>query len=185
MACSAAGSLRPWAEHRSPYHLGTHLLTGFRTWFCVASAVCFLMTASARAQEPNSVLILASYHPTLRWTSLIVHTIERQLMRSGATMRVHTEYMDSKHFSDKAHYANLYTLLKNKARRRQHDVIITVDNNALLFLLEYRNELYPNVPIVFCAVDRYHDSMYEVRPAKTTINKILAGHESVTGVLEE
>ncbi|MHC4664637.1 MAG: PAS domain S-box protein, partial [Planctomycetota bacterium] len=100
-------------------------------------------------------------------------------------MRVHTEYMDSKHFSDKAHYANLYTLLKNKARRRQHDVIITVDNNALLFLLEYRNELYPNVPIVFCAVDRYHDSMYEVRPAKTTINKILAGHESVTGVLEE
>jgi ABC-type uncharacterized transport system substrate-binding protein len=93
--------------------------------------------------------------------------------------------MDTKRFSDETHYANIYTLLKNKSKQLQCDVIIAVDNNALLFLLKYRDELYPEVPIVFCAVDRYHNSMYEVRPEKTTIEEILAGHDSITGVMEE
>jgi PAS domain S-box-containing protein len=157
-------------------------------WRCLAAAfvfVCFLTTVSAQTQQPNRVVILASYHSTMGWTESVVRAIESELVRSGAYVRVYVEYMDTKRFSNKDHYANLVALLGNKAKHEQYDVIITVDNNALLFLLKYRDELYPNVPIVFCGVDRYHDSMYEIRPSKTTVEKILAGHDLVTGVLEE
>jgi len=146
---------------------------------------CLLTAVSSQAQEPNEVLILASYHPTMEWTKLVVGAIESELLRSGTDVEIHTEYMDTKHFSDRNHYTNLYTLFKNKAKREQYNLIITVDNNALLFLLKHRNELYPNVPIVFCGVDHYHNSMYERRPSETTIEEILGGHDSVTGVLEE
>ncbi|MHC4705472.1 MAG: ABC transporter substrate binding protein, partial [Planctomycetota bacterium] len=157
-----------------------------KLWYFVASIVfCLTIVTSTKAAEPNRILILVSYHPTLRWTNLIVDTIEHELRRSGPGLRIHTEYMDTKRFSDETHYANLLTLLKNKTRQLQYDVIIAVDNNALLFLLKYRDELYPEVPIVFCAVDCYHNSMYEVRPEKTTIEEILTGHDSVTGVMEE
>jgi PAS domain S-box-containing protein len=93
--------------------------------------------------------------------------------------------MDTKQFHDQPHYQRLYSLLQNKAGHRKYDVIITVDNNALLFLLKYRDRLYPDVPIVFCAVDRFHDSMYTSEPSRTTIEKILAGHDGVTGVTED
>ncbi|MHC4865515.1 MAG: sensor histidine kinase [Planctomycetota bacterium] len=100
-------------------------------------------------------------------------------------MKIDIEYMDTKRFDDEAHYANLYTLFRNKSRQEQYDIIITIDNNALLFLLNYRDKLYPNVPIVFCGVDCYHNSMYESRPSETTIEEILGEHDLVTGVLEE
>lgn len=161
-------------------------LPELKSWLCIVFVMaCLLTNVSAQAQEPNEVLILVSYHPTMVWTKSVVDTIEFELLRSGTDVEIHTEYMDTKHFSDRNHYTNLYTLFKNKAKREQYDVIITVDNNALLFLLRYRDELYPNVPIVFCGVDRYHGSMYERRPSETTIEEILGGHDSVTGVLEE
>ena len=161
-------------------------LPELKSWLCIVFVIaCLLTNVSAQAQEPNEVLVLASYHPTMGWTKAVVGTIESELLRSGTDVEIHTEYMDTKHFSDRNHYTNLYTLFRDKAKREQYDVIITVDNNALLFLLKYRNELYPNVPIVFCGVDHHHDSMYERRPSKTTIEEILGGHNSVTGVLEE
>jgi len=161
-------------------------LPELKSWLCIVFVIACLSTAvSAQAQEPNEVLILASYHPTMGWTKAVVGTIESELLRSGTDVEIHTEYMDTKHFSDRNHYTNLYTLFRDKAKREQYDVIITVDNNALLFLLKYRNELYPNVPIVFCGVDHYHDSMYERRPSETTMEEILGGHDLVTGVLEE
>ncbi|MHC4527485.1 MAG: histidine kinase, partial [Planctomycetota bacterium] len=89
----------------------------------------------------------------------MVETIESELLRSGENMKIDIEYMDTKRFDDEAHYANLYTLFRNKSRQEQYDIIITIDNNALLFLLNYRDKLYPNVPIVFCGVDCYHNSM--------------------------
>jgi PAS domain S-box-containing protein len=148
-------------------------------------AICFLTTPSAGAKEPKSVLILASYHQTLGWTRSLVQDIETKLDQYDSTLHVSIEYMDTKRFHDQPHYQRLYSLLENKAGHGKYDVIIAVDNNALLFLLKYRDRLYPDVPIVFCAVDHFHDSMYTSEPSRTTIENILAGHDGVTGVMED
>ncbi|MHC4154966.1 MAG: PAS domain S-box protein, partial [Planctomycetota bacterium] len=115
----------------------------------------------------------------------MVRDIETKLAQYDRTLDVSIEYMDTKQFHDQPHYQSLYSLLENKAGHRKYDLVIAVDNNALLFLLKYRDRLYPDTPIVFCAVDRFHDSMYTSEPSRTTIEKILAGHDGVTGVMED
>jgi|GEM_PF-1755528 len=141
--------------------------------------------AKAQTNKTANVLILASYHPTYLWTESTLQGIRSGLESYPAPIHYTIEYMDTKRHNDTQHYQNLYTLLKNKAPYQQFDVVIAADNNALLFLLKYRQELYPGVPVVFCGVDVFHGSMYEWRPSPVDILAIVAQHTDVTGVLEE
>lgn len=114
--------------------------------------VCFLVAGTAEAQKERSrkVLLLHSYHPNYLWTKLITNSVESVLERYKEPVVVDIEYMDTRHFDDQTHYENLYALYKNKFNRRKYELIITSDNNALLFMLKHRKELCPDVPIVFC-----------------------------------
>jgi len=115
----------------------------------------------------------------------MIDGLESELKRLGSEVDLDISYMDTKRFSDAAHYENLYALYKNKSRHRQYDLIITTDNNAFLFVLSYGSELYPNVPVVFCGVDSYHGSMFDRRPWPFPLDSVLAKHDEVTGVFEE
>ena len=141
--------------------------------------------AKAQANHTANLLVLNSYHPTYEWTQQTLLGIEDALQSYPGAIDYQIEYLDTKRHNDTEHYQNLYTLLKNKAPYQQFDVVIAADNNALLFLLKYRQELHPGVPIVFCGVDRFHGNMYEWRPAPVDIEAILAGRPAVTGVIEE
>ena len=101
-------------------------LPELKSWLCIVFVIaCLLTNVSAQAQEPNEVLILASYHPTMGWTKAVVGTIESELLRSGTDVEIHTEYMDTKHFSDRNHYTNLYTLFRDKRTlpKRAHSLL--------------------------------------------------------------
>ena len=150
-------------------------------------AIFALFTCLADGAEPDhvrKVLVLNSYHPTHDWTETVVKGVESTLQQYEGKIEMDIGYMDTRYFYDERHYENLYALYKNKARRRQYDVVIASDNYALLFLLRYRDELYPNVPIVFCGVDRYHGCMLESQPREFDIDSLLRDQDFVTGVIE-
>ena len=160
-------------------------ITGVLRYIAVIfAAMCFLPAAVGQAGQTRRVLVLNSYHPTYEWTQLTLSGIESTLGRYKEKIELDVEYMDTKNFNDQKHYENLYAFYKNKSSRRQYDVIIATDNSAFLFLLRYRDELYPNVPVVFCGVDSFHGSMLENHPCAINIDSILKGHELVTGVME-
>ena len=156
----------------------------FRYIAVIFAAMCFLAVAVSRAGQTRKVLVLNSYHPTYEWTKSTLQGIESALGQYKDEIELDVEYMDTKNFNDKKHYENLYALYKNKASRKHYDVISATDNSAFLFLLQYRDDLYPNVPVVFCGVDRFHGLMLENRPSAISIDSILAGHDLVTGVME-
>jgi ABC-type uncharacterized transport system substrate-binding protein len=169
----------------SPHRRRATRPAAYFAFTCLFACSVTLVSAQQSQSEPKRILILASYHQTLGWTNGMVRDLTTRLSQYDSTLDVNIEYMDTKRFHDQAHYERLYSLLENKAGHEKYDVIIAVDNNALLFLLKYRDGLYPDVPIVFCAVDHFHDSMYTPEPSRTTIEKILAGHDGVTGVMED
>ena len=152
----------------------------------VFMTVCLLLAGLAQAQagRPCRVLVLNSYHPTYSWAKLVMGGIESTLGQYDDRIELDIEYMNTKYFQDERHYENLYALYKHKAGQKQYDVVLACDNNAFLFVLRYRGELYPNVPVVFCGVDRYHGSMLESRPGVFDISSALEGHDDVTGVVE-
>jgi len=151
------------------------------------SLICLFLTRTGPAAdgEVKNVLVLNSYYPDFSWTISAVEGVEDVFRSYEQWIDFRIQYMDTKRFNDPAHYENLCRLLKNEARGLRYDAILAMDNNALLFLLKYRQELYPSVPIVFCGVDRFHPSMYDVAPSQSSIEAILAGQPNITGVVEE
>jgi len=130
------------------------------------------------------VLILNSYHPNYSWTETVVDCIVGELVKYDPELDIRIEYMDTKHYNDQSHYERFGELYRSKYSDIGLDLIIVTDNYALLFVLQQRSASTPEVPIVFCGVDEYHNSMTETVPKRTSIEAILNGKKGVTGVLE-
>ena len=60
------------------------------------------------------------------------------------------EFMDTKRVNDETSYRQFYEGLKYRLSKVEpYDVIIVGDDAALLFVEEYREELFAEIPIVF------------------------------------
>ena len=65
-----------------------------------------------------------------------------------------TEYLDTKRVEfNKGYQDFFYHYLKQKYVHYSPDVIFCSDDNALSFLLKFKERLFENVPVVFCGVN--------------------------------
>ncbi|MFP4054865.1 MAG: ABC transporter substrate binding protein [Phycisphaerae bacterium] len=138
----------------------------------LAAVVLLSLTAgSLRAEGRRSVLVLNSYHKGYQWSDNIVSALERTFA-SRPGVKLHVEYLDTKRHDLAETASRMVPLLKYRYSRRQPDVVIACDNNALRFLLDHREQLFPGVAAVFCGINNY-------RPY------LLEGHTNITGVAEK
>lgn len=119
--------------------------------------------------EPKNVLVLNSYHKGYRWSDLIMRGIEETFAATPERVELWIEYLDTKRFPDQSNLDDLFTLYRQKFHTHRFDAIITSDENALNFLFQHRNELFPGVPIVFSGIDRFDANAIEDRTAVTGI----------------
>jgi len=119
----------------------------------VILALCSVSVCKADAEEKpfKQILVLHSYSLDTEWTRDVMEGIRSVLPKYHGSIRLDVEYMDTRRVNDRQHYENLLALYKHKAEHNSYDIVITVNSNALDFLLEHR-DLYPDTPIVFCGV---------------------------------
>ncbi|MCC5911256.1 MAG: PAS domain S-box protein [Clostridiaceae bacterium] len=134
-----------------------------------------LSLKSVMANQDNSnnkrnILILNSYHQGLEWTDDIVISITEHFT-NRSDVELYIEYMDTKRWMNDVYFKNLHDIYYFKYRNINFDTIIVSDDDALVFALENRDALFPNVPIVFCGINYYHD--YQLQ------------YPLVTGVIED
>lgn len=121
--------------------------------------------------EPARVLLISSYHPGFPTFFQQVNGIKSVFAEKGIVLDV--EFMDKKRFSDDKIEALFLQLLSNKLNRtKPYNVIMTADDDALLFLLKHKANLFPAQPAVFFGVNNI---------AKA---RELNGSEGMTGVTE-
>lgn len=120
----------------------------------------------------KSVLYLNSYHNGYAWSDHIQEGIRQTLAESPYSIVFQVEYMDSKKFHYQDTVSTLYALYRDKFRNKKFDIIIASDNVAVDFLLQFGEELFPGVPIVFCGLN-------DVQSAS-----LRATGREITGVLE-
>lgn len=100
------------------------------------------------------VLLLNSYHSQYQWTQANIQGIQQVLSSKVADEDLYIEFMDSRRFiDDPAHLQALVDLYKYKYRYLKPDIIISTDDFALDFLIQYRAELFPDIPIVFNGIN--------------------------------
>lgn len=115
--------------------------------------VVLLTIAVPRAVAGNdskNILYLNSYHDGYIWSEGIYAGIRGILMSSDLKLNLQHEYLDSRRFNYSDIAPLLYALFWKKFHDKKIDLIITSDNPALHFMLEYGPELFPSVPVVFC-----------------------------------
>ncbi|MDP6634727.1 MAG: ABC transporter substrate binding protein [Phycisphaerae bacterium] len=134
---------------------------------------CIPSVARAEDSPPGRhVLLLNSYHQGYIWSDNLVGGIRSAFDESDMDVELNIEYMDTKYHSLDEVIPNLLKLFQSKWVGHKFDVLICSDNHALDFLLKVRGDLFPDVPVVFCGVNNYDDSLIE-------------GHDPITGVAED
>jgi diguanylate cyclase (GGDEF)-like protein len=118
--------------------------------------LCFLLfiffTSSSFAGP--KVLLLNSYHAQFPWTKENNQGIQQVLKHVVADQDLYIEFMDSRRFlDDPKHLQGLLDLYRYKYRLIKPDLIISTDDFALDFLIKYRDQLFPNVPVIFNGVN--------------------------------
>ncbi len=141
--------------------------------------VLFLcQSATAECSHTRNILVLHSYHRGFLWDDNIDQGIA-DVFSADVNIDIRTEYMDTKRINDATYNSLLFNLLKHKFSNLHFDAIITVDNNALQFMLKYRDLLFPETPVVFCGVNNFEPSMIPERHLYTGTTEAIAVRETL------
>src|SRR5512145_1557049 len=129
-----------------------------RSWSrlrCLCLFTCLFLLGSGNAQATTrNVLLLNSYHPTYSWTANIVQGV-RETLEIDPDVELSIDFMDTKKASSPEYFKQLSQLLAQKYGAIRFDLIICSDDDALSFLLDYRDEIFPKVPVVFCGINNF------------------------------
>jgi len=144
--------------------------SSLRGWLVSLLLLMLILSPAASADE-KMVLVLHSYHPEMVWVTDISAGIGEVLGASTDPIQIRTEYMDTKRYESPAYLDQLAAMYRYKYHDDPPDCIIVADDAGLRFLLDYREELFPGIPIVFCGINHYDPLLIE-------------GHSGITGVVE-
>ena len=107
---------------------------------------------TTQAAPKQNALIIFSYQPTFPTSASILQALTSEL--ADRDLAIDVEYMDSKRFRDDRGAELFRRNLAYKLEKLQgYDVIITVDDNALDFMLSHGEALLPDTPVVFFGVN--------------------------------
>jgi signal transduction histidine kinase/CheY-like chemotaxis protein len=134
------------------------------------SILILLMLAAASFAEQKRVLVLNAYHEGFYWTDRIMIGV-KSVLNKEPEVELFVNYMDMKRYFDKSYYTTLRNLFAHKYANMDFDVILASDDHALDFLLQYRDELFPGTPVVFCGINDF-------KPER------IKGHSGYTGICE-
>lgn len=137
----------------------------------------------------HQVLILHSYHTGYTWTDSLHEAIMTSLSkpyrdgrRGDLTIEISTEFMDTQRSFTENTFDLLEEVFRDRYTRRDvgFDVIVATDDPALDFLLERRDGVFGEVPVVFCGINNLDPTRLEEHPLYTGVNEVV----DVKGTIE-
>jgi signal transduction histidine kinase len=143
------------------------LLTLALTLFCVAAS------AAPVADKHYRVLVLHSFRQSLPVNTDWYRGIVRGF-KSASDLRIDIdiETLDLVRLSDPAYIADLLKVNRRKYAGNVPDLIIPTYTPAFKFLLDHGEELFPGVPVVFCAADSLSVSAQEIPSYVTGVSSL-------------
>lgn len=139
-------------------------------------AIISVLVTNVYAKSKH-ILVLQSYNKGLVWTDNISKGIEDTLLLQNSHYELTTEYMDTKKINSTEYMDSLYRLFIMKMEKQSFDAIIAADNEASEFVLKYKDELFKNIPLIFCGIDKRDPGLDINEVLKKGISLILESKE--------
>lgn len=130
------------------------VFTGFLLSIMLCGTLYPPMSASAEELPSKNVLVLHSYHKGFAWTDDQGAGIEERLKNAAVQPVIYSEYMDWKRYPDSDNLEHFYQTVKLKYQSVPIDAILTTDDAALNFAIQYRQEILDNAPIIFSGINQ-------------------------------
>ncbi len=145
----------------------------FAIILCCITTISFLepMHTEAASKKANIILI-NSYNKGFTWTDDQVDGIVKHITEQYPNVNIFVEYLDWKNFPSDSVLACQYDLFSEKYRHTNIDLIITTDDAAMQFAIDYREDLFNGAPIIFGSVN------------KLVAIQLMKGVDNITGVYE-
>src|SRR3954452_5762702 len=106
--------------------------------------------SAAAADRQKQVLILHSVRRDAQISVVVDRDLPRLLDAAlGQEQDYYAEYIDAARFPDAAYQLAFRDFLRQKYRGQQFDVVVAMQEVASEFVDKHRNQLFPNVPVVF------------------------------------
>src|SRR5271165_3161945 len=120
--------------------------------------LCFLLlltfdpaVLAADSRQPKNVLVLYSFSEREFFDSL--PTLESTIRSQVSTpVNFHVEYLESQRFGSRDYEQGLSETLREAYAKEELDLVIVALYPALRFATQFRDEIFPGVPIVFMMV---------------------------------
>lgn len=100
-----------------------------------------------------SILVLHSYNIDFQWTQDQHSAFSKTLEDSGIRATYSIEFMDTKKYPGTLNDKAFAESALSKYGKRRYDLIYTTDNDALNFLLKYRDSHFSKVPVVASGIN--------------------------------
>ena len=126
-------------------------------WFLAAALLASLAQTAVRAQPVIKHVLIIHGGPEVFPGNPVFDAVLREMLFSHSTIQVvaRSEYLENEEFADTADAA-LLQYIRIKFAGWRPDLVIANSAPALTFVLRHRDELFPNVPVVFVSVSYTH-----------------------------
>ena len=119
--------------------------------------IILLIPSEVRPQQgktPKRILVLYWYNKDFPGNEVFDQTIKLVLNSAfSGNVEYYSEYLETNRFPEEDLSITLRDYLRRKYAERPIDVIISTVDATLEFLRKYRNDIFPNTPIVFNATN--------------------------------
>jgi signal transduction histidine kinase/ABC-type uncharacterized transport system substrate-binding protein len=120
----------------------------------ILSLFLFCIQSVSRANSSPQILVLNSYHQGLSWTDSLNSGIRKGILEAFPSAVIYTEYLDTKRDVKCSVCEEFTNYFKAKYSNIPLNIIITTDNDALLYIeKQQQNFSFLNIPVVFCGVN--------------------------------
>ncbi|WP_372741493.1 ABC transporter substrate binding protein [Neptunomonas sp.] len=133
----------------------------YSVFFCLLLALFpALAKAESRSESGygHTVLLLNSYHQGFSWSDGIYKGFSERIEQAGVSIDLQVEYLDTKRYTADEMFPLMAMLLARKGTQR-FDAIVVTDNNALSFLMKYRQSHFAGIPVVFVGINAFSKEM--------------------------
>ena len=130
-------------------------------------------------KQQESVLLLNSYNQNMNWVKGITRGVLDTFSQTDQSISVRIENMDTKMISSSEYYEVYGSYLLSKYKDVSLSVILVSDNNAYDFLRNYRDKIFPNIPVVFCGVNHFQPQQIAHLEYFTGVEEIISFKETL------
>lgn len=134
------------------------LMVGLIIFFCFFNSSAIVYSKDF-ASIPKNILVINSYSDNFVWTKDIMRGVNSAIEKSNLNYNLYIDYMDLKSNNSEEYINSFYSMEKNKYKNVKIDMIICSDDDALNYLLKYRESIFNKVPVIFCGVNNLNKDL--------------------------